>query len=612
MIEGLLFALLSVAVACPVSDGSPELPFYVDSAGTGSPATGSSCAPFASLEATLMSASSLPAATISLLSNISLPAWNFEKEVTLRGNYNVLDLAGAVSVPGVLRIAQAHVISKVEVEFVLDVTGSLLLDSCNVTSFTSLPMHVKGQVSVINSVFRGNVRGVFAAFLLGGSLTIAQSRFVGNAGKSGAVFLLSPASGQGSTQYSISNCVFEGNGAKGLNSVLALNDFGVPSSTGKQTILFARCSFSGHPAPTFQLISKLFSLNIQEGTFENETQIVTGVLAQTNATLSHLAVTKCKGPLFVLQLAGVFNLTSSNFTYIQSGPFVVVAGAGVSLSLVCLTQVRLSYISNNDKAVLGNLVSAKNTAIWMDHVLLANFTAGTVGVFHLFQSELFSKHFSAKNGTAGSSIVGTSLYSGFTMSDTTIESLNSGGAMWLFYQSSVNITRITYRRIVGNYVPSIGIYTTNLFTIWFNSTGVVQGLDFIAVVQGTSLIYVYNSSLIFTNSVVTGPIGMTAFSSNGGTFILRQVAFNITSALIVVRTLAGGVIDIDQLFLRDAVIRSSVAALSSGSSMRIQSLVLSNVTCTALSGGSRFSIALEDVYIENSRIGPLLDSGIYV
>jgi hypothetical protein len=384
------------------------------------------------------------------------------------------------------------------------------------------------------------------------------------------------------------------------------------SSIEKQTITFLQSNFSGSPAPTFQLINRLFSLSIREGKFENETQLVTGTLIETNVTISGVSVSKCKGPLFVLQFPGVLSLASSNFTHIEKGPLVAATGRGMSSSLVSLSQVRVAYISNANTGVRGILILATHATISLDTVHLENFTSSSVGVFDLYQSLLISQNFSAKNGTSISSIVGTSQFSAFSMRDTSIEALNSGGTMWVIFQSTVNLTRITYRNIIGPYAASVKVYITNLFTIRSRSEAVITGLDIQTVVPGTSLIYVYNSSLSLSNSVVSGPGGVPTFACNGGTFIIRDVVINITSAQNIIRNLAGGLIDIDRMVLRDMTLLYAICTMSSNSILRIQTLVLSNITCTAMTSGQDFNVTIGEALIENSRIGTLVDSGIVV
>lgn len=613
MIRALLLLLLKASAgSCPTPDGSPTAPFYVDQASTEALASGSSCAPFTSLESALVAASSLTEVTISLQSQTSLLSRSLEDEVVLLGNLNQLDLTGTILVLGSLKIIQAKLTSSVSVDFILEVTGTLFLDTCNVTSFSSLPVHVRGKVDISNSLFSDNARGVFASFMLGGNLTVTGSQFFRNARNSGAVFFLSPASGQDATNYLISNCEFKGNGAKGRNSVLVLNEYSVLPSVEKQTITFLRSNFSGHPAPTFQLINRLFSLIIREGKFENETQLVTGTLIETNVTVAGISVSNSKGPLFVLQFPGIFNLTSSNFTNIGNGPLVHATGKGMSSSLIFLSRVRVAYISNSDKDVRSILILARYATVRLEYVHLENFTSTNVGVFDLFQSVLISQNFSSKNGTANQSVVGTSLFSSFNMWDTSIEALGTGGAMWVIFQSTANITRIKYRNIAGPYVAIIKSFITNLFTIRSRSEAVITGLDIQTVVTGTSLIYVYNSSLSFSSSVIAGPGGVPTLACNGGIFIIRDVVINITTSQSIIRNLAGGLIDIDRMILRDMTLTSAICTLSSDSIVRIQTLVISNTTCVAVTSGQHFNVEIDEALIENSNIGTLVDSGIVV
>ena len=158
---------------------------------------------------------------------------------------------------GALRVFQAELVSNTTVNFVLEVTEALYLDHCTVTAFQSLPIHVRRQVQVQDCWFRDNGLGVFASRVLGGSLTVTQSRFSRNAGTSGAVFFLYPVSRLEATFYSVSKCAFEGNGVKHGSSVLALNDFGA-NSTESQTVSFSKCPFREHPVAAFQLQASCF------------------------------------------------------------------------------------------------------------------------------------------------------------------------------------------------------------------------------------------------------------------------------------------------------------------------------------------------------------------
>lgn len=611
MTKALVLAFLWTVCSCPLPDGSAAAPYFVDSASTSRPASGSQCAPFLSLEAALNKALDVPA-TVFLQSAVSMSARNISTAVTLSANANVLDLKGRVLVTGTLAVLRAALNSRLLSEFVLEVTGSLVMDSCNLTSFTSLPLLVQGLVFVTNSRFQGNTRGVFASFALGANLTVTQSWFSGNAQLSGAVLFVSPAGGNGATHYLLADCVFEGNGRKGGNSVLSLYDSGSLNSLQKHTIFFSRCNFKAHPSPTFQLVDKLFVVHIQESHFENETQLLTGTVLGANVTLDQVSVTESAGPLFVLQLTGVFSLTSSNFTDIGSGPLITAVGIGVSSSLLLLSQVYLAHISNRNPNVHGNLLNAQDCSIYLNSVRIEHFSASVIGIFGLYNSVLVSQHFSAKNGSAESSIIGNSLFSVFSMNDTYFEAVNSGGSMWSFFHCSINLTGITYRQISGFLIEALGLQSTNLFVIRSDSEAQIDGLDIVTMAPGTPLFYVYNATLNLSHSAITGPVGLSTLTSNGSVVRLRQVAFNITSAFNMIDAFAGGVIDVDQITLRNTVVTFSLCALSSESTVFIRSLVLNNVTCSAVTSGQHFTVVLQEVRIDNSRIGTLVYSGIVV
>jgi len=354
----------------------------------------------------------------------------------------------------------------------------------------------------------------------------------------------------------------------------------------------------------------MFELNVQNSKFENESQLVTGSVAGS-VFLAQLAVSKCQGPLFVLKLSGVFNLTSSNFTSIETGPLVAVTGAGASVSLVWLARLYVAHISNFDPVLYGNLLNAKYSAVWLDSVRMENFTSSTNGVFFLIQSVLLSRYFSAQNASASSNIVGISFYSVLSLNDTSMDAVYSGGTMWNFFHCTVTLRRISYRRVTG-YLTASRVYTTNLFIFRTDSDTMIDELDITTVNPGTPLIFVFNSSLLLTNSVVRGPVGMSAFSTNGGVLRIRQVSLHISTATSVIHSLAGSVIDIDQFSLRSVAVSLSIFSLSSEAVVHIGKLELTNVTSPSLASGLVFTVTIKDTRIEDSRIGTLLNSGMKV
>ena len=143
MVMRWLVLLWGVARACPASDGSPAAPFYVDYTFIGV-VLGSSCAPFPSLEVALLASSEQAAATISLLSSASLTTWNLTSAITVLVNSNILELAGTVTVSGELKIYDGILTSNSSSDFVLDVAGTLLLENCTVTGFSTLPVKIRG------------------------------------------------------------------------------------------------------------------------------------------------------------------------------------------------------------------------------------------------------------------------------------------------------------------------------------------------------------------------------------------------------------------------------------------------------------------------------------
>jgi len=219
--------------------------------------------------------------------------------------------------------------------------------------------------------------------------------------------------------------------------VLALNNLLPPPTTTKQMVSFSHCSFKKHPVALFQLTNKQLELVIEDCQLDRETQLITGQLHGANVSFSSVSVTQSEGPLFVLEMTGVLSLTASNFTSIGNGLLIVATGSGESSALLYLAQVSIVNITNSDNVIYGNLINGRKVTIWLDHVHLVNFSSATAnGIFFLIQTALFSRHFTAINGTTVANIVGMVVYSSLSMKDTYFEAVHSLGSMVLSWLCS--------------------------------------------------------------------------------------------------------------------------------------------------------------------------------
>ena len=612
MVEMRLFTLLcALACACPASDGSEAAPFYVDSGTTVSPAPGSVCAPFPSLELALTSTSS-QTVTIVLHSETVLPEWTVQNAVTLLGNENTLEVRGVVSVHGSLALSHIELRSYISKAFVLQVKGALSIFNCTVRDFVSLPIHVLGQVYIAHSLFRENTRGVFSSLARGSNLTVTQSQFDHNAVNSGAVFFLYPLEGAEASQFFISDCVFQGNGVKGGSSVLALNDLLSAPTTTEQIVSFSHCSYKEHPVALFQLANKQLELVIEDCQFDSESQLITGQLLGANVSVSSVSVTQSEGPLFVLEMSGVLILTASNFTNIGNGPLIVITGSGESSALLCLTQVRVVNITNSNNVIYGNLINGRKVTIWLDHVRLVNFSSTVEdGIFFLIQTALFSRHFTAINGTTVSSIVGMILFSSLSMNDTYFEAVNSLGSMWFFIGCAANFHRIKYRNITGVFNPFAQYYMTNLMTMESGSDVLIDQLDIVLVNDGVPKLYVRSAVMRLSNSVFTGPLGFGILGADYGTIVIRNLTITTTTPCSrLVKRSPGSTFDVDHLVLKNLRVIDYVWTSSPGSAVHIQTMVLINVTSPSVIQGSRFEFIVEEMLIQNSTLKTVVSSAV--
>jgi len=495
-------------------------------------------------------------------------------------------------------------------EFVLNVSGSLLLESCNFTSFKSIPVQTRGQVYVENSIFTNNSKGVFSIMQLGGNLTIIQSQFIDNAKITGAVLQIYPASGVEATLISISNCTFQGNGVKGGSSVLALSDFKVNYIVAKQTISFSTCIFRSHPAAVFQISASVFELIVSECSFVSEFQLLTGSMQGINVTMTDLAVEQAQGPLLVLKITGVFSLAHSNFTNIANGPLLTAKGTSLLASLVCLTHIRISNIANSDFSTYSNIINAQKLTIQLLSVHISNFTSKANGLFFLVSSVLTSHNFSALHGSAASSVIGLMVFCTISMRDSYFQNVNSAGTMWFFMRSSATIQGIRFREIQGVWLEIVKVYTTNLLAFQGASQSWVDSMDVVMINNGYPKTFIIDCSLLVTNSVFAGPMGMGLISVDNGNLTMRNITIASTSAHRLINRARGANIDLDQMLLRDLTVQFTVWSISFECIVRIQRLEMNNVTAPSFVKGQHFRMEIQEARIEKSRIDWIVGSGI--
>lgn len=606
-----LWLLQMNAGACPVADGSAAAPFYVDSSSAVLPATGSSCAPYFSLETALTAGQSLATVTISLRNPDSWPLWTVANTVTLQGNSNEVDLTGPITVSGSLEIEGAILVSTLLADAVFKVTGALTLTSCVLSHFPSLPILVEGQVFLLSCTLSHNAKGVAATLVLSGTFTASDSHFLYNAGTAGAVFFIYPASGVGSIQYTISNCDFQGNGAKAASSVLLLNDLGV-ISTLPQSLSFTGCRFKGHPSSTFQITSHVFTLEVQESVFEEENQILIGSLTQTSVTIAHISVLKCIGPLFVLTMSGQFLLANSTFSTINPGPVVFVTGRSPAISLVRLSSVEVRDIKNLGNTVYGNLVNSRAATVWMTDVYMRNFEGIISGIFSLAQTVLFSHNATFVNGTAPQYGIGQLTACTTVMNSTLFELVYSRGSMFIITASSTVFNQLIYRNIQGFWDPNLSAFTTNLLLIAPQTVAVIDGMVADLVRVGSPILYIYAGKCTIFNSRFSGPLGMGLFTVFGGSAVMRSSVYAFTEGRSIAKLLLGGYLEFDVLLLENLALSAPMVTISSQSTAYIRSLVLTNVTTEAVSKGQDYQLVIDSAFIVRSRVAALVHFSIGV
>lgn len=613
MMAWLLLWLLQMTIrGCLWSDGSPSAPFFVDPSSIITSATGSSCAPYFSLETALIAGQALASVTISLGGPSSLPAWTLANSVVFLGNSNEIDVTGTVAVTGTVEFVTATLVSSLLVDAVFRVTGSLSLSSCVLSHFSSLPILVEGQVVLTSSTLSHNSKGVVASLVLKGTLTATDSHFLYNANTAGAVFFIYPSGGSGLVQYTISNCKFQGNGSKAASSVLLLNDLGVISSAALQRIAFTGCRFEGHPAATFQIISRTFSLEVQDSSFEGENRILSGSLSMVNVTIARVTVVNCAGPLFSLSMSGLFLLSNSTFTSINPGPVVYVTGRGSSVSLVRLASLQVRNIQNLGNTVYGNLINSLSVTLWITDVYMSNFEGLISGIFALAQTVLYSSNTTFVNGTAPQYGIGQLTACTTVMNSTVFELVNSRGAMFIITASNTAFYQITYRNIQGFWDPTIMAYTTNCLLFAPQTVAIIDGLVAELVRIGSPILYVYGSKCTISNSKFTGPLGMGLFTVFGGSAVMRTSVYAFTEGRSIAKLLLGGYLEFDVLSLENLALSGPLITISSQSTAYIRSLLLRNVTTMAFSKGQDYKLVIDSAHITRSNVAALVHFSIGV
>ena len=519
----------------------------------------------------------------------------------------MLHVSGQVQVPGDLEISAAELTSTV-VMSVFQVTGSLALVSCTLRDFVSTAVLVGGQVLVRDSAVRGSLEEVFAVLSFGVELKVVNTQFLNNAAISGAVFFVSPAGGSGNTTVSVDHCEFAGNSATSGGSVLYAHDLDSTVSAGTHSISFSECQFSGHPTATFQLMISQFLFVLDSSQFDRDTQVAVGTLVETSVSISRVSVTNCAGPPLSFQMSGVLHVAASNFTSVAVGPLLVVQGVSVASSLVRVEQVRVLEVLNMGTQVYGVLVNAMSVTLWMEDVELRNFTVIAYGVHYLVGVALFSNGLAAYNGNAVQNIIGVMLASSFMMNSTYFENVNSEGTMWMISSCTGSLNGIVFHEIMGVYYPMFDMYNINLFM----ATGTVMTVDDLQtnlVHAGIALLYNFYSVLTLTNSVFTGKLGLTLMTIHSGVSVIRNTVISLTGGQSLMVLLLGSTLDFDRLALQDVSLQNAFM-MSSGSSVTLTELFLSNVSCTSMFKGKQFRLLVHKADISKCAMSYLVDFSI--
>ena len=603
----------AVTTACPSADGSSQAPFFVDASSAVSPGTGSSCAPFVSMNETLLQSVHQSSVVISVQSSVSLPPWEVRNSLTLQANLNQVVLTGTVQVYGHLQISEASLTSTSVKGVALNVTGTLVLDHCSVVDCASSVINVLGQVTVTNSVFEGNSQGVFSIVQLGSSLLVSDSKFHSNAGETGAVFFVYPVAGSASTSVLVTDCEFLSNGVKEGYSVLSLNDFGVEETPlAAQTFTFSKCQFSNNRVTPLKVAVQLFSLVVESCSFVLETQVLTGSLTGGPLLMSGCSVSRSSGPVVALSMAGTLNITETEFAHIKPGPALYVTGKGTAVSVVYFSHVSISYSDNPGGIVYANLLNSVNTAIWMNHVRVSHFTARSSGIFYLATSIMYSNDLVFLNGSCTQTVFGEISSSTLVMNNTVYDSVNSEGTMAYLALSRVTFTNATYRNIRGFWNPILTVYTTNFFSCIRGSTR-LDGVKAELAVPGTTLFYLKACDLWVTNGDLAGPLGMGVVTCvEDSSARLSNTTFRFTMGRTIAKMPFQGYVEFDLLHLQDLTLELPIISISSASRCYIRSLVLRNVTTLGLVKGHNSQVTIASVHITESSVQALVLTSLSV
>ena len=604
--------LAAAAGTCPPADGSSQAPFVVDAASLVTPGAGSTCAPYLSLENALSNTSSLSNVVISLQSAVLLPASMVQNTLTIQGNGNAITLSGTVQVLGSLTATDLTLLSLLNAGFALDVPGSLLLDKCTITDFATTPISAHGAVTVTDSLFQGNRKGVFSILQFKGSLAVSRSTFRDNANEAGAVFFVSPVAYSGATAIWVEDCEFSNNGALSGNSVVLLNDLNwKETALQPQTISFARCRFKSNKVTPFHVSTQVFAVTIDSCSFDSEPGLITGSLTSAKLTLSNSTISNSAGPLVTLTLSGTLNITRTNVTNVSPGPVVYARGKGTDRAFVFLSHLEVSFIDNPGVTVYGTLVNAISASVWVSHVSVSNFTAVRGGIFSMSGSWLSSENLTGYNGSAPQTIVGEFTACAVEMNNTVFDLLRSRGTMTLFSLSTGVVNSITFRSILGFWDTNLLVYTTNFFLCTPGTDLVLDNLEADLAVPGTTLLYIRETSnLILTNSRLVGPLGMGVFTVLGGSATVQNTTFHFTTGRTIAKLLLGGRLEFDLLQLRNLTLTSPIFSVSAQSRVYVQQLLLTDVHTLALVKGQDSQVTVETAQILSSSIEALVHFSI--
>jgi len=442
---------------------------------------------------------------------------------------------------------------------------------------------------------------------------VTSSVFEDNVAQMGAVFFIYPASGNQPTQILVSKCQFKENRAEKAGSVLLANNLGIASNSTTFTIAFSGCSFEAHSTAAFQLALSHFSFSLQQCQFSKEIQLITGKLWFGNFSMSNCSAAFCQGPLILLDMTGILEVTSSNFTHISGGPVLAVTGQSVSSSFVFLSTLRLFNMTNLGSILQGILISAEYASIQLSDSELRTYTAHICGIFYIAFSDFNSTGLRVYDGTAQQNVVGIVMFGIVYMRNTLLDTMKSDGQMWTFNEISGHLDQIEFRNIIG-FAVLIGdsiLYSTNFMSI-ITSTLVIDGLKTYLINPGTPILYSSSSTFTLKNSQFSGQLGFVLIMIRSGKCKVYNTSMSFPVGKSVYQISSGGKLEVEQCSLQDTVLSGPLITPSTGSRVHVRELRLRNVTAVALSKGNNCYIRVDKAEILGCKIDALIHFSIQV